>query len=118
MRCRPRTCPSIRRRRTRSCSRFSLYPTMEKIVVVDRGGGYGIRMSETIDLPVEGMTCASCVNRVSKGLGSVPGVEAADVNLATGRATVTFDPHQATTIDLRTKVEDLGYQSPPEHQHD
>ncbi len=75
-------------------------------------------MSETVDIPVEGMTCASCVNRVSKGLGSVPGVEAADVNLATGRATVTFDPHQATTIDLRTKVEDLGYQSPPEHQHD
>ena len=75
-------------------------------------------MSETVDIPVEGMTCASCVNRVSKGLGSVPGVEAADVNLATGRATVTFDPAQATTIDLRSKVEDLGYQSPPEQQHD
>ena len=43
-------------------------------------------------LPIEGMTCASCVRRVEKGLEKVPGVTAANVNLATERATVVYDP--------------------------
>ena len=42
--------------------------------------------------PIEGMTCASCVRRVEKGLEKVPGVTAANVNLATERATVAYDP--------------------------
>ncbi len=46
-------------------------------------------MSETIDLGIEGMTCAACVARVEKVLARVPGVESARVNLATGRARVT-----------------------------
>jgi len=43
----------------------------------------------TMTLPVEGMTCASCVGRVERALKAVPGVTAASVNLATGRAEVT-----------------------------
>ena len=39
-------------------------------------------------LPIGGMTCASCVSRVERALGKVPGVEAASVNLATERARV------------------------------
>ena len=42
--------------------------------------------SVTLDLPVEGMTCASCVGRVERALQAVPGVQAAFVNLATERA--------------------------------
>ncbi len=67
---------------------------------------------ETQHLPVEGMTCASCVNRVSRALNRLDGVERADVNLATARATVAFDP---TTLDpsvLRARIESLGYSSP------
>ena len=45
----------------------------------------------TITLPVEGMTCASCVGRVEKALKAVPGVSDAVVNLATERAAVTGD---------------------------
>ncbi len=41
------------------------------------------------EFSIEGMTCASCVSRVEKALGSVPGVREAVVNLATERATVT-----------------------------
>jgi len=44
-----------------------------------------------IDLEVQGMTCASCVNRVEKALRKVPGVAEASVNLATERATVRMD---------------------------
>ena len=45
-------------------------------------------MSDTIDLDIEGMTCAACVSRVEKVLGRVPGVTLAEVNLATHRARV------------------------------
>ena len=45
-----------------------------------------------VSFPVTGMTCASCVNRVEKAIGKVPGVERAAVNLATERATVSYDP--------------------------
>src|SRR5690606_13926299 len=41
-----------------------------------------------IELAVEGMTCASCVGRDERALRNVPGVRAANVNLATERATV------------------------------
>jgi P-type Cu+ transporter len=60
-------------------------------------------------LPIEGMTCASCVRRVEKGLQKVPGVTAANVNLATERATVAFDPAVADLAALRTAVERAGY---------
>ena len=46
---------------------------------------------QTISLPVDGMTCASCVGRVERALKAVPGVHSASVNLATERADVTFD---------------------------
>ncbi len=48
--------------------------------------------SETLDLSIEGMTCASCVFRVEKALSAVPGVSKATVNLATQRAHVIYDP--------------------------
>lgn len=60
-------------------------------------------------LPIEGMTCASCVRRVEKGLEKVPGVSAANVNLATERATVAYDPTVVDLTALRTAVERAGY---------
>ena len=44
-----------------------------------------------VTLPVEGMTCASCVGRVEKALRGVPGVVSASVNLATNSARVLTD---------------------------
>ena len=41
-----------------------------------------------IDIPVAGMTCASCVGRVERAMRAVPGVNESWVNLATGRAQV------------------------------
>ena len=43
-------------------------------------------------LPIEGMTCASCVRRVERALTKVEGVSEANVNLATEKASVSFDP--------------------------
>jgi P-type Cu+ transporter len=62
-------------------------------------------------IPIEGMTCASCVRRVEKGLEKVPGVTAASVNLATERATVAYDPAVADLAALRAAVERAGYRA-------
>ena len=70
--------------------------------------GYGAR-TEKILLPVQGMTCASCVKRVEKALGSVKGVVHADVNFATSRASVEYLPGEATVRDLKQAVEEAGY---------
>jgi Cu+-exporting ATPase len=70
--------------------------------------GYGVRREE-VSLPITGMTCASCVRRVERALGKVPGVESVAVNLATERATVGFYPGAASVADLRAAVEKAGY---------
>ena len=45
---------------------------------------------EMLSLPIEGMTCATCVGRVERAIAGVPGVVVASVNLATERANVEF----------------------------
>src|SRR5574337_562688 len=66
-----------------------------------------------IVLPIEGMTCASCVNRIERFLGRTDGVVAANVNLATERATVRFDPARAGRAELVKAVEAAGYEVRP-----
>src|SRR5438309_10903706 len=65
-------------------------------------------------LPSGGMTCASCVRRVERALSKVEGVQSANVNLATERATVKYDPSRVTTSNLRAAVESAGYAVPTE----
>jgi Cu+-exporting ATPase len=65
-------------------------------------------------LPVEGMTCASCVNRIERFLRKTPGVEEAAVNLATEKATVRFDPSVAGRPELVGAIEAAGYDVKPE----
>jgi len=66
-------------------------------------------MSEQLSLGVGGMTCASCVGRVERALAKVAGVEAAEVNLATERANITFDPAHTDTAQLAAAVTAAGY---------
>jgi Cu+-exporting ATPase len=73
----------------------------------------GVQPIEII-LPIEGMTCASCVNRIERFLKKTPGVEQAAVNLATERATVLVDPSQAGRDELVKAVEAAGYDVRPE----
>lgn len=74
-----------------------------------RNSGYEVP-SETLSLPIGGMTCASCVAHVESGLNAVPGVVQATVNLATEKAVVTFVPGVATLPDFKKAVADTGYQ--------
>lgn len=63
-----------------------------------------------IRLPIEGMTCASCVSRVERALRRVPGVKRAEVNLATETATVALG-QGASPQALVTAVRDAGYEA-------
>lgn len=65
---------------------------------------------DTIDIPIQGMTCASCVGRVEKAIRSVEGVTAANVNLATGRAHVEFDPSDANSTAVAEAIRAAGYE--------
>ncbi|KEF33939.1 ATPase [Deinococcus sp. RL] len=67
--------------------------------------------TKTLDLDIGGMTCAACVGRVERGLKKVDGVESAVVNLATERATVTFDPERTSPAALIQQVQDAGYEA-------
>ena len=64
-----------------------------------------------MSFPVEGMTCAACVNRITRYLGDVEGVETATVNLATETASVRFDPDRVDLERLGAAVEAAGYQA-------
>ncbi|MGN5764137.1 heavy metal translocating P-type ATPase [Acinetobacter calcoaceticus] len=67
--------------------------------------GYDVPAS-TVELSIEGMTCASCVSRVEKALNAVNGVTTANVNLATERATVTGT---ASIESLIAAIDKAGY---------
>jgi Cu+-exporting ATPase len=69
----------------------------------------GERRRDEVEIPIGGMTCASCVRRVEKALGKVEGVEGASVNLATEKARVSFDPAVATPEGMRSAIEKAGY---------
>ncbi len=61
-----------------------------------------------IDIPISGMTCASCVSRVEKSLKATAGVQSANVNLATEVASVQADPSVNLEV-LSAAVREAGY---------
>ena len=74
----------------------------------------GAHETHEADLSVGGMTCASCVAHVEKTLRTTPGVASYRVNLARGRASVTFDPGRTTPEKVAAAVTDAGYPAAPE----
>jgi len=77
-------------------------------------GGPGGPTPIEVVLPIAGMTCASCVNRIERYLRNADGVIDANVNLATERATVHVDPSRAGRTELVAAVEAAGYDVRPE----
>jgi len=84
--------------------------SVDGIVKTLTGLGYGARTS-TVVLPISGMSCASCVEKITKGLNKTEGVVSATVNFATEQATVVYLPQTATVDDLIKTVESLGYKA-------
>jgi P-type Cu+ transporter len=72
---------------------------------------------KAIDIPVQGMDCADCVQHVRHAIGALPGVSSVEVYLASERATVQLDPSQVSIDAIRKAVSDAGYRVPVETQH-
>ena len=68
--------------------------------------------NRTVSLPIEGMTCASCAARIEKGLRNLEGIKEANVNMATEKAVVTYDPDILKEENMIRAIEDLGYRVP------
>ncbi|MHB1676248.1 MAG: heavy metal translocating P-type ATPase [Sulfuriferula sp.] len=63
----------------------------------------------TLEIGIEGMTCASCVAHVEKALRELPGVLEATVNLATERAQVRYDPGAVVPQRMADAISEVGY---------
>lgn len=66
----------------------------------------------SIDLPITGMTCASCVRNVERALSKQNGVSEAVVNFATEHATIQYDPQQVQLPELVARIDKAGYGVP------
>lgn len=81
---------------------------MHSLIARVDGAGYGVAQA-SIELPITGMTCASCVRNVERALNKANGIISVNVNLATERASVVYLPGFIRRADMVTLVENAGY---------
>ncbi|MEA4855066.1 MAG: heavy metal translocating P-type ATPase [Solidesulfovibrio sp.] len=67
----------------------------------------------TVHLAIGGMHCAACSSRIERVTRKLPGMRAADVNLADATGTFTFDPMALSRRELRRAIADLGFDATP-----
>jgi P-type Cu+ transporter len=83
--------------------------TVQKAV---EAAGYGLVRKESakrVSIPIEGMTCASCVARIEKVVGKLDGVGTVSVNLATEKADVIYEPSRVRLSSIKKAITDAGY---------
>jgi len=90
---------------------FAGAPDVAAAIAAVHKAGYEVA-EDRIELSVAGMTCASCVGRVERALGKVPGVTAASVNLASERAQVHV-LRGVSAAALIAAIERAGYEAKP-----
>lgn len=64
---------------------------------------------ERVELKVEGMSCGHCKQAVEKAVMSLPGVTAAEADVAGKRLTVEYEPSQATLDSIKEVVDEVGF---------
>jgi Cu+-exporting ATPase len=74
--------------------------------------GYGLAEKQAfkrVTIPIEGMTCASCVTRIEKAVGRLAGVQDVSVNLATEKADVSYAPGAVRLSEIKRAITAVGY---------
>ncbi|SVA91284.1 uncharacterized protein METZ01_LOCUS144138, partial [marine metagenome] len=84
-------------------------PTPDALIAAVKATGQSLSTEKT-SLTIGGMTCASCVMHVEHALKGIAGVQMAQVNLATEKASVVFIPGFVSLGAMRIAIEDAGYQ--------
>jgi Cu+-exporting ATPase len=64
-----------------------------------------------VTIPIGGMTCAACAQRIEKAIRKMDGIETVTVNLATEKATVVYDPKGTRLSAIREAIEKAGYEA-------
>jgi Cu+-exporting ATPase len=72
-----------------------------------------VQSNQSATILINGMSCASCVSHVAKAARSLAGVESCEVNLAGGRAVVTFDPARTDAKQISARISESGYPAQP-----
>mgnify|MGYP002621557439 FL=1 len=67
------------------------------------------RELKQVHIPITGMTCAACANRIEKSLNKLEGVAEANVNFALEKASVLYDPSKVDPVAMEQRIEQLGY---------
>ncbi|MDR3165116.1 MAG: copper ion binding protein, partial [Synergistaceae bacterium] len=80
----------------------------DEVVRIGYGVVEGAKHGE-VTIPIAGMTCAACAQRIEKVLAKLAGVEKSSVNLATEKATVIYDPETIKLSQLKEAIFKLGY---------
>ncbi|GAB6101856.1 heavy metal translocating P-type ATPase [Thermococcus atlanticus] len=85
--------------------------SITQIIKAIESVGYGVvREKRDAIIKIGGMTCASCVRTIETALKELPGVMDVKVNLATEKATVSYDPAAVNMEDIQKTIEEFGYQ--------
>jgi Cu+-exporting ATPase len=82
---------------------------IEQVKKTVRDAGYDVVLN-IVTISVGGMSCATCANTIEEALRSLDGVQAATVNLASDKVTVTYDPQVVRVPDLKRAIRDSGYE--------
>ncbi len=83
-----------------------------------RKSGYEVGVA-SIEIPIQGMECASCVQNIEKALLQMRGVTKATVNLATEKAKIEYIPSEISLNEIKKTIEQTGYkvlEVPPEEE--
>jgi Cu+-exporting ATPase len=67
---------------------------------------------ESLDLPVSGMSCTACVERVRQALAGLPGVEPESLEVRMGRVELEYYAEAVNAASIRARIESLGYGIP------
>ena len=78
---------------------------------VNQSGYKALTNTNQKTFAIEGMTCASCAQTVEKATGKLPGVVSANVNLATEKMNVQYDPEQLELSEITSAVKEAGYEA-------
>ncbi|XP_071298819.1 copper-transporting ATPase 1 isoform X4 [Agelaius tricolor] len=66
-------------------------------------------LTQVVVINIEGMTCSSCVQSIEGVLSQKAGVKSVHVSLPNGTGTIEYDPLQTSPEDLRSSIEDMGF---------
>ena len=82
---------------------------IEQVKKTVKDAGYNVILN-IVTISVGGMSCATCANTIEEALRSLDGVQAAIVNLASDKVTITYDPQVVRVPDLKRAIRDSGYE--------